>query len=106
MIRRRFLQLATLSSAASLAALGMDNVSLAEAAAATLVVYRVKGFSCPTCAIGLDTLLLQQKGVRSSKSTYPEGKVSVQFQPEVISESGIRALIEEMGFTVEGETKG
>jgi Cu+-exporting ATPase len=96
MIRRQFIQLVALSSAASLAPLealaGTDHI---------IVVYRVKGFSCITCAVGLDTLLRKEKGILSSHSTYPEGKVTVSFDPEVRAEDSIRALIAEMGFTVE-----
>ena len=70
------------------------------------MIYFVKGFSCITCATGLDTMLLQQKGVISSKSTYPEGKVTVGFDPHRIAEQAIIAFITDLGFTVQGEHKG
>jgi Cu+-exporting ATPase len=96
MIRRQFLQLVALSSAASLAPLdalaGTDH---------TTVVYRVKGFTCITCAVGLDTLLRREKGIISSESTYPEGKVTVSYDSKVRNEDSICALIADMGFTVE-----
>lgn len=95
MIRRQFLQLVGLSGVASLAPL--------EAMAAgdrTTVVYSVKGFSCPTCAVGLDTLLRKERGIFSSESTYPEGKVTVTFDPKTRAEDSIQALIAGMGFTV------
>jgi copper chaperone CopZ len=101
MIRRKFLQFAALSTAAGVGALealaGTDH---------TTVVFSVKGFSCITCAIGLDTLLAKEKGVFSSDSTYPEGKVTVKFNPKVCSEHSIRARIAEMGFTVESSHNG
>jgi copper chaperone CopZ len=95
MFRRQFLQLLTAAGATSLA-------PLSAMAATTTVTYKVKGFTCITCATGLDTLLGQQKGVASSQSTYPEGKVTVRFDPGRISSQSIVAFIRELGFQVEG----
>ena len=95
MIRRRFLQLIALSSATTLAPLE----ALASGKSKT-VIYQVKGFTCITCAVGLDTMLGKQKGVLSSQSTYPEGKVTVRFDPDSTAESSIRAFINDTGFTV------
>ena len=101
MIRRRFLELITLAGA------GVVTPMEAMAANATrAVTYRVKGFSCVTCAVGLDTMLRQQKGIASSKSTYPEGKVTIGFDPDRITETSIKAFIADMGFAVEAEHKG
>jgi Cu+-exporting ATPase len=100
MFRRRFLQLVTMASVGGLAPLeGM------AAGAGKTVTYYVKGFSCITCATGLDTMLGQQKGITSSKSTYPEGKVTVGFDPNQITEQAIVTFITDLGFTVEGEHK-
>jgi copper chaperone CopZ len=67
-------------------------------------VYQVKGFSCVTCAVGLDTLLGRQKGILSSRSTYPEGKVTVKFDPDAIKPEAIEGFIAEMGFAVASRT--
>jgi copper chaperone CopZ len=96
MFRRRFLQFIPLATAAVLAPL-----KAASKGKDKIVTFRVKGFSCITCATGLDTMLGQQKGVASSKSTYPEGIVKVAFDPEEISASQIASFIAELGFTVE-----
>ena len=77
-----------------------------SAAATQMAIYQVKGFTCITCATGLDTLLSQQKGIASSKSTYPEGKVTVAFDPNRITEQAIVAFITDLGFTVQPEPKG
>jgi copper chaperone CopZ len=100
MFRRRFLQLVTMASVGGLAPL--EAVS---AAATQTVIYQVKGFTCITCATGLDTLLSQQKGVASSKSTYPGGKVTVAFDPNQISAQAIVAFIADLGFTVHPDHK-
>jgi copper chaperone CopZ len=97
MFRRRFLQLASMASVGGLAPLeGM------AAGTSKTVIYRVKGFSCITCATGLDTMMSQQKGTTSSKSTYPEGKVTVGFDPKKTNEQAIVSFIASLGFTVEG----
>jgi copper chaperone CopZ len=97
MFRRRFLQLATMASVGSLAPLeGM------AAGTGKTVIYMVKGFSCITCATGLDTMLSQQKGITSSKSTYPEGKVTVGFDPKKTNEQAIVSFIASLGFQVQG----
>ena len=95
MIRRRFLQLIALSGASTLAPLEALASGKSKA-----VIYEVKGFTCITCAVGLDTMLGKQKGVLSSQSTYPEGKVTVHFDPDSASESSIRTFINDTGFTV------
>ena len=69
MFRRRFLQLLTMAGVGGLAPL-----EAWQPAATKTVTYRVKGFSCITCATGLDTMLGQQKGITSSKSTYPKAR--------------------------------
>ena len=97
MIRRQFLQLATMVGVGGLAPLE----SMAAASTKTMT-YFVQGFSCITCATGLDTMLSRQKGIASSQSTYPEGKVTVAFHPNQTTEQAIVAFISELGFTVKG----
>jgi Cu+-exporting ATPase len=97
MFRRRFLQFLTLSGAGALA-FEASGKGLAKT-----VIYQVRGFSCVTCSVGLDTMLGKQKGILSSKSTYPEGKVIVSYDSDAIDEKSIRASIAEMGFTVESQ---
>jgi copper chaperone CopZ len=100
MFRRRFFQLMTLATAGGLAPL-----ESAASSARTTVIYRVKGFSCVTCATGLDTMLSQQQGIESSTSTYPEGAVTVSFDPKQTSEKAIATFINNLGFAVEEEYK-
>jgi copper chaperone CopZ len=94
MLRRKVLQFLAISGAGALA-FEAKGTGMAKT-----VVYEVKGFSCITCAVGLDTLLSKQKGVLSSKSTYPEGKVTVRFDSDAIEEKSIEGFISEMGFSV------
>jgi copper chaperone len=96
MFRRQFLQLVALSGASALAPLQ----AIAAGSQAT-VILQVKGFTCITCAVGLDTLLGKEKGIVSSHSTYPDDKVTVVYDSQVCSVDSIRKFIEEMGFSVE-----
>jgi copper chaperone CopZ len=100
MFRRRFFKLMTVATAAGLAPL-----EAAAGGATRTVVYRVAGFSCVTCATGLDTMLREQKGITSSKSTYPQGIVTVGFDPKEITEQAIVAFLTGLGFTVEGKNQ-
>ena len=94
MFRRRFLQLMTLAGAGSLA-------PAAKAAQTKTVTYHIKGFSCITCAVGLDVMLRRNKGILRSHSTYPEAITTINFEPAMISTETIKSLIAEMGFTAE-----
>jgi copper chaperone len=104
MFRREFVRLVAAVGAGSV--VSTVTTQSAEAADSQTVTYRVKGFSCVTCAVGLDTMLKQQKGVASSKSTYPDGIVTIRFDPREVSEGSLKAFIAEMGFTVEESTTG
>jgi copper chaperone CopZ len=96
MFRRQFVQLFTLVGAGSLTAL-----TAGKSGETRTLTYRVKGFSCVTCAVGLDAMLERQRGVKSSRSAYPQGSVTVRFDPNQITDSGLRTFIADSGFTVE-----
>ena len=90
MFRRNFIQRITLAGA----------TGLAQASNHKTATYQVKGFSCPTCAVGLDTMLRGQKGVVRSHSTYPEGIVTIEVDPDLVNDATLRSFIAEQGFTV------
>jgi copper chaperone CopZ len=48
-------------------------------------------------------MFTRTKGIVSSHSTYPEGKVSVQFDQGTIDLAKVRAVITDAGFTIVGE---
>jgi copper chaperone CopZ len=96
MLRRQFIQAVALSSVGALSPVE----TIAAAGPRATLILQVKGFTCPTCAVGLDTLLGKERGVVSSHSTYPEGKVTVVFDPKESSEQAVRDFIAGMGFRV------
>jgi len=100
MLRRRFLGIAAVLGAGSLAARGV------EAAERKTVVFGVKGFTCVTCAVGLETLLRREEGVVSARATYPDGLATIVFHPKVVSEAALLGSIAQMGFSAERETGG
>jgi copper chaperone CopZ len=101
MDRRGFIQRISAAGTGSLAMVGISSAAEGKA-----VAFKVKGYSCVTCAIGLEVLLRQQKGVSRVKASYTDSNVAISFDPEVISERSIKNLIASMGFTVqEEETK-
>ena len=97
MIRRQFIQLITLAGAGGLTTIG----ALEAEEGHQTVTYRVKGFTCITCAVGLETLLQRQKGVVRAKASYSDASVIIQFNPKSVTESDLNKFISDMGFTAE-----
>lgn len=99
MLRRKFFKVMTIATTGALTPLGAMPAEPKK-----IVKYRVRGFSCVTCATGLDTMLGKEKGIVSSSSTYPEGIATIGFDPEKITESQIKEFISSLGFSVEEKT--
>jgi copper chaperone CopZ len=95
MFRRQFVQFF-----AGLGVTGVATLAMEETNGTSDVTYVVKGFSCVTCAVGLDTMLQKQKGISWCKSTYPQGIAKVRFDAKKVQEKEIQDFIREMGFTV------
>lgn len=93
MFRRQFIQM--IAGAGAVATLG------AVAAEKKTVTYRVQGFSCITCAVGLDAMLEREKGVLRAESSYKDATTTIVFRPELVTEASLKAAIAEMGFRVE-----
>jgi len=96
MQRRRFVQMMTLAGAGTIAAM-----EAARVVPTTTISYRVKGFTCVTCAVGLETMLREQKGVKWVKASYPEALVVIKYDSSSINESALRGYISELGFIAE-----
>jgi copper chaperone CopZ len=97
MFRRSFIQRITLASTGA----GIASAAAVRAGQNKTVTYRIKGFTCVTCAVGLDTMLRRQTGVIQSKSSYPAAIAVIEFNPHVVTETSLKEFIAELGFTVE-----
>ncbi len=89
MFRRKFITGLTVAGVSGLAAEGTETKT---------VTYRIQGFSCVTCAVGLDTMLQRQDGVVRSKSSYPDATTTIEFRPSATDEKSLKGFILEMGF--------
>jgi anaerobic selenocysteine-containing dehydrogenase len=96
MFRRQFIQLATLAGAGGLSAVGAMAASEKKT-----VTWRIQGFSCITCAVGLDVMLERQKGVVRAESSYKDAKTTIVFHPGLVTEAALKASIADMGFRAE-----
>jgi copper chaperone len=110
MIRRQFIKLATLSGATGLASFGALEALRADPAQGAqnskvtrTVTWHVRGFTCVTCAVGLETLLRREKGVIAADATYPQGRVTIQYHPGLVTQDALRAAIAQLGFSAEAE---
>jgi Cu+-exporting ATPase len=104
MHRRSFIQtLAGSGAGVALLKLGTPEKRLTENAS---VAWTVKGFTCVTCAVGLQTILEKHEGIARVKANYPSGQVHVAFDSTRIAAAEIKRLIEDAGFTVTAEGSG
>jgi copper chaperone CopZ len=93
MIRRKFLSLATLAGVGGLAAI--EGIASTER---KTVTFRVSGFTCITCAVGLETLLEKERGVIHAKASYPENVTTITYNPAQTSEAALADFIATAGF--------
>lgn len=98
MYRRNFIQaLAGAGASVSLLNAADTNETTKENATATWIV---SGFSCATCAVGLQTILEKQKGIARVNAFYPSGEVQVGFDSNLIAASEIQRLVRNAGFEI------
>jgi copper chaperone CopZ len=105
-VHRRYFIQALAGSSASLVLLESDEARGTGAEENGNVSWIVKGFTCVTCAVGLQTILERHKGITRAAAEYPSGKVEVGFDSRVIAVSEIKHLIEQAGFKVTKEMRG
>jgi cation transport ATPase len=82
---------------------GLAAIGAVETTEKKTVTYRVAGFTCITCAVGLEVMLRQEKGVAWAKASYPDANVVIKFDPDEVTEDSLRAYISSMGFKAQEE---
>jgi len=73
MIRRDFIQRLTVAGATGLGPVALRAENAAE------VSFRVTGFTCVTCAVGLEVMLSKEPGVIRARASYPDRNVNIRF---------------------------
>jgi copper chaperone CopZ len=102
MDRRHFIQRVTAATATGVAV----GAPTALAQESKSVTFKVKGFTCITCAVGLEVVLREQKGVTKAKASYREQRVTVGFDAAMTTEDQLKAFINKTtGFTVAEDSK-
>ena len=92
MIRRKFLGMMTLAGAGVAA---LEGMNLGEQ---KNVTFRITGFTCITCAVGLETLLEKERGVIRVQASYPDSTATITYHPKLTSEESLVKFIESAGF--------
>ena len=64
------------------------------------VTWKVKGFTCITCSVGLEVMLRGLHGVTRADASYPANNVVIGFDEHATSEKTLREFIEVCGFSV------
>jgi copper chaperone CopZ len=64
------------------------------------VKWRVRGFTCIACAVGLETMLRGLAGVVHVKAEYPANTVSIDFDESRISQAKLKEFIGSCSFSV------
>ena len=104
MDRRNFLRRAIAGMAGTTATIALSETGAGTAADAATetqcVTYRVQGFSCETCAVGLETMLLQRKGVIRVRATYSDARVVIGFDDNLTTYHQLREFIASCGFSI------
>src|ERR1700761_1878554 len=98
MIRRKFIGLMTLASAGSMVAL-----ETVEAAEQKTVIYRISGFTCINCTVGMETLLQKERGVVWANANDSNSTATIMYHPKLTSESSLVEFIESAGFKAHKE---
>jgi len=66
-------------------------------------LYRVEGMHCASCAVLINKILGTQKGVNSANASFGAEKLSISFDPNVITEEKIHSLIKGLGYSLLSE---
>ena len=109
MDRRRFIcQVTAVVAAGAATSLELAPVAVSRDAHASTapegetrsVTYQVKGFTCITCAVGLEVMLRGLNGVTRANASYPENNVVIGFDEHVTNDKALKEFINVCGFSV------
>lgn len=64
------------------------------------VVFQIIDMHCTSCSLTIDGDLEDTKGVKRASTSYAKAQTEVEFDPHIISEKQIIAVIKATGYTV------
>jgi copper chaperone CopZ len=104
MNRRNFLN-RTMGATAGLGLAGAGALAISKLAETRprenqTTTYKVQGFTCITCATGLEVMLMEQPGVARARASYPDASVAIGFDKNLTTEAALREFIASCGFSV------
>ncbi len=102
MDRRNFLCKVTAvgTAAASVAVADAAPAKPAAVKETRAVTWKVKGFTCITCSVGLEVMLRGLHGVTRASASYPASNVVIGFDEHATNEKSLKEFIEVCGFTL------
>ena len=62
---------------------------------------KIDGMRCDGCAERINRLLADRHGVRDASVSYPKGRATITYNPHAVSETNLREIVEQAGFTPE-----
>ena len=62
------------------------------------VTLKLTGMHCTSCSVLIDTVLEELPGIKSSKTSYADQKVEVEFDPNQIDTQRMIATIQSEGY--------
>jgi len=66
-------------------------------------LYRVEGMHCASCAVLINKILEKQKGVKSANASFGAEKLTITFDPNLISEKKIADIVKQLGYVLVSE---
>jgi len=97
MDRRNFLRGVTAATTAA----GMGVAAAAVPTESRSVMYRIQGFTCITCAVGLEVMLKGLTGVTRASASYSAHTVTIGFDEHATTEKTLKDFISVCGFSVD-----
>jgi Cu+-exporting ATPase len=64
------------------------------------ITLQLKGMHCTTCSVLIDTVLEELPGVKTSKTSYADQKVEVEFDPAKVDTNQLIQVIKSEGYEV------
>ena len=60
--------------------------------------FPVTGLSCASCAISVESMLKEQKGVTSASVNYANSSAQVEFEPAIVQSEDLKTIIQSIGY--------